>query len=269
MAKENKFKKAIRGVFEIIKNPWLLNLVLEENTVWENKTLPNYQNGFPIIDLTTLFPDFSETLNTVSFLDGGSLPTDLALLKALCRKKSDSSYFEIGTWRGESVANVAEVAKECYTLNLSKKEILDFGYGEKYANAHSFFSKNLPNVKQLEGNSSYYDFAGLNKKFDVIFIDGSHHFEDVVTDTQNVFAHLVHDKSIVVWHDYGFSPERIRYEILNAILAGTPVAFHENLYQVGNSMCAIFIRGEFTSRSFGLYEEPKAIYKVSLESRKV
>ena len=165
-----KIKKTLKAIAAIIKNPWLLNNILADDAVWQQYLEKNYQlkNGLPVVDINQLSPNFAETLDCVAFLDGSSLPTDFALLKSLTKKFKDCSYFEIGTWRGESVINVAGNCKECYTLNLSKEEILSLGLGEKYADLHGFFSKGKENIKHITGNSLTYDFKGLNKKFDVV-----------------------------------------------------------------------------------------------------
>jgi len=266
-----KIKKAVSAIREIIKKPSLLNLIIDENEVWQRKVKEKYNlpDGLPQIQLNDLFPDFSETLNSFSFTGGGSLPTDIALLKSLCRKFENAAYFEIGTWRGESVRNTADVAKECYTLNLSKQQMLDLGLPEKYADAHAFFSKGLPNVTQLYGDSRTFDYGGLNKKFDVIFIDGNHHYDFVKSDTQKVFQHLIHENSVVVWHDYAYHPEKVRFEIMNAILDGIPKEFHPNLYHVANTMCAVFVRGDFKSKLMEHHKKPEVTYEVSLKSKQL
>lgn len=266
-----KIKKTFAAIAEIIKNPWLLNHILEENSIWQRKVDQKYKlkDGLPQVQLDELFPDFSEKLDSFSFTGGGSLPTDVALLKSLCRKFENASYFEIGTWRGESVRNVADVAKECFTLNLSKQQIIDLGMSEKYADAHAFFSKGLSNVTHLNGDSRSFDYAGLNKKFDVVFIDGNHHFDFVVSDTQKVFEHLLHDNSIVVWHDYAFNPEKVRFELMHAILDGVPREFHPNLYHVANTMCAIFVKGNFNTKFLDAYQNPIVTYEVDLTSKRL
>src|SRR5690606_31492997 len=116
------------------------------------------------------------------FLDGASMPTDLALLKTLA--KTRNSYFEIGTWRGESVWNVAKHIEDCSTLNLSSQEMDAMGLPKKYGELHGIISKNNPKIKHLEGNSKNFDFKGLNKKYDLIFIDGDHSYEMVRNDTE-------------------------------------------------------------------------------------
>ena len=211
----------------LLKKPSLINLITESNDRWEAYLLKKHSKytELPIIDIQEIIPNFNETLNTFSFLGGGSLPTDIVLLKALCAKIPNCSYFEIGTWRGESVVNVAEVTKECYTLNLSKKEILNLGLSKKYADLHGFFSREKENITHLFGDSLKYDFKSLNKKFDLIFIDGNHKYDYVKNDTQKVFKHLVKDNSIVIWHDYAYHPEKIRSEILAGILDGNSVYF--------------------------------------------
>lgn len=266
-----KIKKTINAVIEIAKNPWLLNGIIDDNSVWERKVIEKYglKNGFPVVSLDALFPNFSEILHSFSFSGGGSLPTDIALLKSLCRLKSETTYFEIGTWRGESVRNVSEVAKECYTLNLSKEEIVQLTGSKKYADAHFFFSKNIPNVQQLFGNSKTYDFKGLNKKFDVIFIDGDHHYESIKKDTENVFQHLIKDDSVIVWHDYAFSPEKLRFETIQAILDGVPENLHQHLYFVANSMSAVFIKGEFKTSEFQIHSNPVRTFEIQLKSVKI
>jgi len=264
----NKLNKAIKAIIEILKNPVLLNNVLNDDSVWGNYNKKNYNKiALPLVDINQFSTNFSETLNHFAFLDGGSLPTDIALLKILSKRFNTCKYFEIGTWRGESVVNVAEVASECYTLNLSKEEILALGLKESYADLHGFFSKGKKNITHLTGNSLTYDFAALNKKFDLIFIDGSHHYDDIKNDTEKIFKHLVHEQSIIVWHDYAYNPERVRPEVMAAILDGTPPEFRNNLYHVSNSMSAIFTREKLVTKDFISPSTPNKTFKITLESK--
>ncbi|QEC69030.1 class I SAM-dependent methyltransferase [Panacibacter ginsenosidivorans] len=266
-----KLSKTLKAIAAIIKNPWLLNNVLADDAVWQQYIEKSYQikNGLPVVDINEISPNFSETLDCVAFLDGSSLPTDFALLKSLTKRFKDCSYFEIGTWRGESAINVAENCKECYTLNLSKEEIISLGLGEKYADLHGFFSKGKENIKHITGNSLTYDFKSVHKKFDLIFIDGDHRNEYVKNDTQKIFEHLIHEKSIVVWHDYAYNPEKYRPEVLAGILDGIPVAFRKNLYHVSNTMCAIFIREQFPASVLQSPVTPDKTFKIKIESRSI
>ena len=264
-----KITKSARAFFQILKNPSLLNLILNENEVRRNKVIQKHgmPKGLPVVQLNDLFPNFSEKLMSFSFLGGGSLPTDIALLKSACRKFENATYFEIGTWRGESVRNVADVAKECWTLNLSKQQMLALGLSDKYADAHAYFSKDLKNVHHVYGDSRSFDYAGLNKKFDVIFIDGNHHYDFVKSDTENVFQNLIHENSIIIWHDYAYDPEKVRFEILEAILDGIPKEFQPHLYHVANTMCAIFIRGNFPVNFLEKHISPVVTFEVNLKAK--
>ena len=264
-----KLRKTLRALLEIAKNPWLLNKILSDDTVWDSYIEKNHEkkNGLPVVDINDLCPDFSETLEYFAFLDGGSLPTDIALLKSLSKNFNKCKYFEIGTWRGESVANVSESAEECYTLNLPKSEILKLGLSERYADLHGFFSKDKQNVTHLTGNSLNFDFEGLNKKFDLIFIDGNHHYEYIKHDTEQVFRHLIHDHSIIVWHDYAYTPEKIRPEAYAAILDGTPSEYRKYLYHVSNTMCALFIRKAFPASELITPVIPDKVFEVVIKSK--
>jgi predicted O-methyltransferase YrrM len=261
-----KLTRAFKALFLIIRNPYLLNHILDEDMNWHRYIIKKYPgcHSLPVIAPETLFGNFSETVSPYASLDGSSLPTDLALLKKLARFYTDCSYFEIGTWRGESVANVASVAKECFTLNLPDDEMRSMGLDERYIRLHRHFSNDLENVTHLQGNSMNFDFASLGRKFDLVFIDGDHHYETVKNDTEKVFRHLVHDHTIVVWHDYAYNPEKIRYEVMAGILDGCPEAHRHQLYHVANTMCAVFLLINPTTRPFESPQKPDGYFELQI-----
>jgi len=262
-----KIKKLIKGIGLIIKNPWLINLVIDDNNNWKKYISKKYKidNGLPILNIDAFISEKKASISTFAFLDGGSSPLDLVLLKTLAAQIENCSYFEIGTWRGESVANVAEVAKECVSLNLSDQEMKEMKLSQKYIDLHGYFSKKQRNVKHLKGNSKTYDFNGLEKKFDLIFIDGDHHYEMVKNDTEKIYESLMKENTIIVWHDYAANVEHIRYAVFAGILDGLPKEAHKNLYQVSNTQCAIYIKKEFPSSSKSYPETPNKKFKVEVQ----
>ena len=266
-----KLRKTLKAVAAIIKNPWLLNRVLTDDSIWKDYLERSYQikGGLPVVDINEVCNGLDVTLDYFAFLDGGSLPTDIALLKSLSKQIENCQYFEIGTWRGESVVNVAEHAAKCYTLNLSKADLLSIGADERYADLHGFFSKSKTNIIHLEGNSLNYDFKGLNKKFDLIFIDGDHHYDFVKNDTTKVFEHLVHKNTVVVWHDYAYSPEKIRPEVMAGILDAVPADSRKYLYHVSNSMCAIFTKRALKTSILSVPIVPDKTFRVRVERKEL
>ena len=166
----SKISKAFRAFKLIFKFPYLLNLVLESEDLYKKKVAKKYglTEGLPLVHLEELFPDFAETVSPYAYLSGATMPIDIALLKSIARRQNSQSYFEIGTWRGESVANVASVVPDCVTLNLSRKEILTFSDDPNYADAHEMFSKNLDNVTHLHGNSQTFDFTPYLHQYDLV-----------------------------------------------------------------------------------------------------
>lgn len=268
----NKFKTALKALAKIARNPWLLNHVLQDTDEWKRYIQNNYPDltSLPVINFDQLASEeLKGRLTVFSFLDGGSLATDILLLKVLAGQFDHCSYFEIGTWRGESVANVAEVAEECYTLNLSDEELSGMGVDERVVELQGFFSKEVKNIVHLKGNSKYFNFAGLNKKFDLIFIDGSHHYDMVKNDTEKVFTHLVHPDSIVVWHDYAITPEETRYEVFAGILDALPADKHHGLFHVAHTKSAIFTSRELKGQTLQNPVIPESFFQVDLSFKKI
>lgn len=261
----SKIKKLAAAFSSIVNQPSLLNLVINNNDARKHKHLQRYPHleALPEITFQQLDenPEFSVDM---CFLDGASLPTDLALLKTLANGKN--SYFEIGTWRGESVWNVAKVINDCSTLNLSSEQMNAMGLPKKYGELHGVVSKKNPNILHLEGNSKTYDFKALNKTYDLVFIDGDHSYEMVRNDTEKVFANLLHAESVVVWHDYGYSPETVRYEVFSAILDGLPKEKHGRLYHVANTMCAVYLPKSMQTRAFESLQTPEILFEVTIKA---
>ncbi|MBE0652216.1 MAG: class I SAM-dependent methyltransferase [Bacteroidales bacterium] len=243
----SKISKAFKALSLILRQPALLNRVLQDPDYWEGYVRNRYdlKEGLPLVDPTEIFgKEYNGKLSLFTFLDGGSLVTDILLLKALAGTFEKCIYFEIGTWRGESAVNLADVAEEVFTLNISDEEMRAKNVKEGYISQQAYFSKNNKKIVHLRDNSANFDFSSPGKKFDLVFIDGSHHYEDVQRDTRNVFRSLLHENSVVVWHDYGITPEDVRYEVLAGILDGLKKEHHKYLYHVAHTQSAIFIRRE-------------------------
>ena len=266
-----KIRKLLKALLLIVKQPALLNKVLDDADVNRAEVANKHglPNGLPVVDICDLLPGFHETIEPFCFLDGGSTPIDLALLKGLARKTAACNYFEIGTWRGESVANVASVAATCTTLNLPDADMLARGWGEKYVGLHRFFSAGLKNVTHLQGNSLTYDYTPLRKQFDLVFIDGDHHYESVLQDTKNAFGLLKDEQAVIVWHDYGNTPNDTRWDVLKGILDGTPPGERNKLYRVSNTLCAVYTNAPLATRMQEEIETPTKYFRVDVEGKNV
>ena len=266
-----KIGKAIKALWWIARRPVLLNRVLTDEDTWQGYVERKYglPCGLPVIKMDQLIAADSASLGPMTFLDGGSLPTDIMLLAGLAEGIRDCRYFEIGTWRGESVSTLSPRVASCHTLCLTDQEMRKRGMPEKTIASHRLFSRDLENVTQLRGDSRSYDFASLDQKFDLVFIDGDHHHDFLVSDTMNVFKHLVHDGSIVVWHDYGFHPDQVRFEVMAAILDGVGHDRTERVYQVAHTKCAIYTGKEYPSRPAEFPVIPEEYFTFDLSRKKI
>lgn len=251
----SRFLIALRALAALARTPALLTEVVAADVpAWRARALAHASSwpglcaaGLPLVPLAHFVlastPSAARTVAPFAFGDGGSLPTDLLLLRALARQRPGCRYFEIGTWRGESAANVAAEAATVHTLNLSAPELRELDLSERYIALHGHFSRPLPNVTHLHGNSATFDLASLHAAagpFDVVFIDGDHRYDAVRRDTARVFEHLVGPATVVVWHDASRQPGQPRWEVLAGLLDGLPTGLPGQLAQVGNTLCVMY-----------------------------
>lgn len=92
----SKLKKTIKTISAILSKPYLLNNELDHQIEHRKQVVKthNLLDGLSQVDILKLFPDFKETVQPYAFLDGGSSPLDLALLKALAKKYDVQNYLE-------------------------------------------------------------------------------------------------------------------------------------------------------------------------------
>lgn len=223
----------------------------------------------PTIDILDLEPGLKDDINLYTFLPNTSTIPDMLLLRLLARRFKECSYLEIGSFRGESLASVSEIAKECTAITLSKEEQKTLGFTEEEIRVSGIFMGNIPNLTTIYHNSLTFDFDSHKKKYDLIFVDGDHEYSSVVKDTQNVFKLLRNEDSIIVWHDYGHDSAAVRYDVFAGILDGTPKEYHGNLYHISNTMCAVFMRGKFSTYYTHLKQFPNKTFKIAVEAKKM
>lgn len=267
----SKIGKFFKGLKLLAGNPWLMNVILDDQSVNKEEVISRYAlpMGLPTVDILSVCPNLQETISPYTYLDGGSTLADLALLKGLARQFNNCHYFEIGTWRGESVANVSQVAAQCVTLNLPDQTMREIGLSEDYIGLHRYFSKHLQNVTHLQHDSTTFDFSAYAQQYDLVFVDGDHHYDSVKKDTTNAFKLLKDEQGIIVWHDYGNTPADVRWDVLKGILDGTPAENRQYLYRVSNTLCALYTRRPITAFYPPLIPTPNKIFEAQITLKKL
>lgn len=230
-------------------------------------------NGFksdrlPSIDLLQFIPTGSSEIVNYTYLSGNSLPTDMALIKEVARSFEDCVFLEIGSWRGETLSNIAQVARRCFSLTLGPDDMKRLGFHTNTINSHGLFTKGMSNVEEFFHNSMTFDFSKLPERPNLIFVDGDHSYEAVKQDTQNAFRILKED-GIIIWHDYGSDTEHVRHEVMAAIVDGTPAELRQHLYHVSNTLCAIFTKKAYPATTIKPPVIPDKKFTVHLQIAKL
>ncbi|HRZ76185.1 MAG TPA: class I SAM-dependent methyltransferase [Bacteroidales bacterium] len=265
-----RLQKIFRIFSALARQPRLLSRILDDNAHWERRVKRHYgTDHFPVLALAEYFPALREqgvTVSPYAFLEGGSLPTDLALLRLLARSIPHCRYFEIGTWRGESLMNVLAEGAEGHTLNLSDAQMLQRGYTPEALPQVGILIPPDAGVKVYREDSAAFDFSLPGGKFDLIFIDGDHHYESVKRDTEQVIRHLCHERSVVCWHDYAFHPEAIRHEVMAGILDALPQALHPRLVHFSHTKMAVLLPDPPPGQAFSLVQSPDPAFRLDIRA---
>lgn len=137
-------------------------------------------------------------------------------LKVICqivKKYQPARIFEIGTFEGRTTLNMALNAPKAhiFTLDLPAEELshtkmqiekAEEAYVKKTRSGERFLDHPAQkNIDQLFGDSATFDFSPYYNSMDLIFVDGSHAYQYVISDTESALK-LVKKGGIIIWHDY-------------------------------------------------------------------
>jgi len=139
--------------------------------------------------------------------------TELSALIRLTSAAIPSSFFEIGTFDGRTTLNLAANSPlaKIWTLDLPSKQISETKYAiasgeecfvKKPSSGQRFVETPFEQqITQLYGDSATFEFTRFENSMDVVFVDGSHAYEYVVSDTINALK-ILKPGGMIIWHDY-------------------------------------------------------------------
>ncbi|NCD23927.1 MAG: class I SAM-dependent methyltransferase [Spartobacteria bacterium] len=158
--------------------------------------------------------DTAVTLSRIADVAGNITPTELMLIAAFVRQRQPAVCFEIGTFDGRTTENMSANQPEagrCYTLDLPPEgadhAALPLASGDKTyiakpaSGARISAQAKAGRIVQLYGDSGTFDFAPYFGQVDLMFIDGSHSYEYVLSDTEAAWK-MVKPGGLLLWHDY-------------------------------------------------------------------
>ena len=140
----------------------------------------------------------------------------LAGLAADCG--NGTNLFEIGTFDGRTTLNFAlNSPARCtiYTLDLppdfetmfslaeGERHMVDKPKpGSRYERYRGTYPAAVGKIHQLLGDSAAFDYSPFKDSCSLVFVDGSHHYDYVMSDSKAAMD-MANVGGVVVWHDYG------------------------------------------------------------------
>jgi hypothetical protein len=145
--------------------------------------------------------------------------SELGILAALAADCADGTdLFEIGTFDGRTTFNLALSSPpgcRVHTLDLPPDLAPKFALAEgerhmvdkprsgaRYERNRAAHPAAVAKIHQLFGDSAAFDFTPYVDRCSLIFVDGSHEYSCVLSDTRNAMRMALRG-GVVLWHDYG------------------------------------------------------------------
>ena len=157
-------------------------------------------------------------INLIEVIDkaGGLTIQELVSVLGICSIYPSGNLLEIGSFRGRTALNIIYNSPDLKIFTFDLPDQIDNEKDLKYNLVESdkvqafhpkkkelkikhkeYFSK----INCLEGDSATYDFLNFDEFFDIIIIDGSHKYENVIIDSENAIK-MIKKNGFIIWHDY-------------------------------------------------------------------
>ncbi len=183
-------------------------------------------------------------------LAGGTSDSEAWIISVL--SKYSSFIFEFGTCTGKTTHHMARNSPQdahIITITLSphqvekytnkkydSKEAISFALRESAFETFVYSGTDVePKITQIFGDSKTFDETKYHNKCDLIFIDGSHAYSYVKSDSEKAFK-MLKPGGIVLWHDYLLNclPTEGVCRYLHEISTALPI------YHVSNTTLAVY-----------------------------
>jgi predicted O-methyltransferase YrrM len=160
--------------------------------------------------------ELSEVLDTDGLVEGGVSRHCPLVLAALSKALRCKAIFEIGTYRGETAWLLAHnnPGTHIFTLDLPgpesaatvRLELTDPEYFDHWERGQRFAgTTEASRITQLHGDSATFDFTPYEGRMDLVYIDASHSYSYVRSDTE-VALRMINPRGTIVWDDYTYYP---------------------------------------------------------------
>ena len=192
----------------------------------------------------------SEDIKIISTVDfrGGLTLEELCVIISITKYYKVKNYLEIGSFRGRTSINIAhnntninidtlDLPNDYKFDNLQFKLLKNDTIQASHQKRGYFFEKYKEysnKINNYYGDSANFDFKKLDKKFDLIFIDGSHKYENVVIDSINAI-NILYEHGFIIWHDYSIQ----NMEVVKAIKY-IKKKYNLKIYSIKNTKFAIY-----------------------------
>lgn len=196
----------------------------------------------PIFHTNELGPTLETSVQFIGrghlIVPGGTSDTEAWVLSVLSKKAK--TIFEFGTCTGKTTylmalnsspeARISSLTLPPEKVNEYVMDAADSKRASERAISESGFTRFLytgtpeeKKINQLFGDSKHFEEQPFEKKMDLIFIDGSHAYSYVISDSEKAFK-MVADGGLILWHDYrGPSLNKDVYKALNRLAADRPL----------------------------------------------
>jgi predicted O-methyltransferase YrrM len=192
------------------------SLLLDRNFS-EASYLPNM--SAPLLDQLAKYDVKLPPVSAI--MDGTQDLHGLVFLVSLARACGACSMFEIGTFTGLTALTIAMNCPDAvvHTLDLPqaaqpmlKIDQSDAKYVPSMRRIRVYEGRpESARIVQHEGDSARFDFNALGRKFDLVYVDGSHSYDYVANDTHAAFS-IASSSGVIVWDDYQrLWPDVVRY----------------------------------------------------------
>jgi predicted O-methyltransferase YrrM len=168
----------------------------------------------PIVEISAFVPaDIRINLQEARARDGNVSLLELMVIAQLTAARQPAEIFEIGTFDGRTTLNLAaNSAGRVFTLDLPAEDLANTGlplargdasYVNKPTSGARFAGKpEATRITQLVGDSANFDFSPWHGRIELVFIDGAHSREYVLSDTERALRLLRPGRGVILWHDY-------------------------------------------------------------------